>query len=87
MMSDEQMIDAAEEVWVTVSEAMKLTSYSRRTLYSLIWRIAKLPEDQREIRLRQRINFWELWLPDLYAYLGKEKRGPIAKRNQPIDKP
>jgi len=69
-----------EEIWVTVTEAAEKTGYNYHTMRKMIWKTASQPEDEREIKLRKRSYGWELWLPDLIAYLQKPGRGPQGKR-------
>jgi hypothetical protein len=72
-----------EEIWVTVTEAAEKTGYNHHTMRKMIWKIAGQPEDKREIQLRKRSYGWELWLPDLFEYIGeKPGRGPKGKRSE-----
>lgn len=70
-----------QEIWVDIFEAAELTGYNYESMRSVVKRIAKQPEDGREIRMRKRTSRWELWLPDVYAYLDKPGRGPKHKNS------
>jgi chromosome segregation and condensation protein ScpB len=70
----------AQETWINIREAAELTGYNREYIKKLMMRIAKRPENQREIKLRKRSFGYELWLPDLLAYIQKPSRGPQPKR-------
>jgi hypothetical protein len=70
----------AEEIWVTLSEAVDLTGYNLSHIRHLAHDQSKLPEEQREIKMRKRSFGWELWLPDLMAYRNKPGHGPQRKR-------
>jgi hypothetical protein len=72
-----------QEIWVNVTEAAEITGYFRDHLRKLATRIWKQPEDKREIRLRKRSSGYEIWLPDLLAYIEKPARGPQPKRKIP----
>jgi hypothetical protein len=72
---DHQM---AEEAWVTTTEAAQLTSYNRNYLIRLSQKISRQPEAERQIKIRRR-NGYELWLPDLVAYIEHFGHGPHAK--------
>jgi hypothetical protein len=65
-----------DEIWVSVTEAAHITGYNRHTMRKLAWRIAKKPENEREFKMRRRSYGWELWLPDLIAYIEKPGHGP-----------
>jgi predicted DNA-binding transcriptional regulator AlpA len=68
-----------EEIWVTTNEGMELTGYSR----DRVWQLAKtnweLPENERIIKTRRRSLGYELWLPDLIAYISDHGHGPYQK--------
>jgi hypothetical protein len=73
-----------DEIWVNVTEGARETGYNRDYVQKLITNISKKSEDEREIRLRWRTNYWELWLPDLVTYINsKSQRGPRRKRKTP----
>lgn len=67
---------AVDSSWVTVTEAAEKTGYNLHSMRKMIWKIAKQPEAEREIKLRERSYGWELWLPDLIKYIDKPGRGP-----------
>jgi chromosome segregation and condensation protein ScpB len=70
-----------EETWVSVTEGAEITNYQRDTLRKLVMRLAKQPEEEREIKIRKRSYGWEMWLPDLVAYSKKPRTKPLGKRN------
>jgi len=74
---DEQPTD---EIWVMTAEAAEITHYNVLYLQKLARDSSNLPEDQRLIKVRIRSSRYELWLPDLIAYLSKPRRGPHPKR-------
>ncbi len=66
-----------QEIWVTTNEAEELTGYNRRYLKQLANKNAKLPDDERLIKVRKRSGlFYELWLPDLLRYIEEIGYGP-----------
>jgi hypothetical protein len=69
----------AEEIWVNVTEGKDITGYSR----DYVWRLAKsnweMPEAERFIKTRRRSHGYEIWLPDLMAYISKQGYGPYHK--------
>ena len=70
----------AQEIWVNVTEAAEMTGYTRDYIKKLIMRIWKLPEDQRAVQVRKRSSGFDIWLPDLIAYLREFGHGPYGKR-------
>jgi hypothetical protein len=70
-----------DEIWVSVTEAAQKTGYNYHTMRKLAWSVAKKPDEEREFRMRRRSYGWELWLPDLIAYIGKPGHGPQGNRN------
>lgn len=82
----DELSNLIEEVWVLSREAAEIFGYSQDSMNKLLHRNARKPEDQREIRVRKRMNIWEMWLPDLYNYMGKSHRGPQPKRKKTLDK-
>jgi hypothetical protein len=71
-----------EETWVNLAEGAKATGYNREYIQKLVKKISRKPEEEREIRMRWREFYWEVWLPDLVRYINsKSERGPRAKRN------
>jgi hypothetical protein len=72
-----------DEIWVNVTEGAQATGYHRVYLKKLVTDMSKKPEEEREIRLRRRSSYWEIWLPDLAAYIDSNPmRGP-KKRHKP----
>lgn len=71
-----------DEIWVSITEAAEKTGYNPYTLRKLAWSVSKKPEDEREFKMRQRSYGWELWLPDLLAYIEKPGHGPQGSRKQ-----
>lgn len=72
----------AEEIWVNASEAAEIIGYHRRYVSTLAMQMLRTPEDEREIRAKQRSNGAELWLPDLIAYIRKVGRGPKKRHTK-----
>ena len=68
------------EIWVMTREGAELTGYSPEYMEQLARKNAKLPEDERLIKVRKRANRYELWLPDLLRYIEKDGRGPQDKK-------
>ena len=70
-------IPSDQQVWVTTNEAEELTGYNRQYLKQMAYKNAKLPEDERLIKVRMRSGrFYELWLPDLLRYIQEIGYGP-----------
>ena len=73
--------EMTDEIWVNITEGAQAVGYHREHLKKLVWLLYKKPEEEREIRLRRRSSYWEIWLPDLAAYIeNKPGRGPKKKR-------
>ena len=77
-------IDFAEN-WVNVTEAAKITGYSRDRVQRLASNNWNLPESEREIVVQRRSHGYMIWLPSLQEYMTKPLstpggRGPRAKR-------
>ena len=70
----------SKEIWVDIYEAAEMAGYNYHSMRRLVQKVANQPEAEREIRLRKRTSRWELWLPDMFAYLDKPGRGPQPKR-------
>jgi hypothetical protein len=68
-----------EEIWVSVTEGMQFTGYSRDHVQKLARDNWALPEDQRQIKTRKRLNGYEMWLPDLIEYIRSKGHGPHNK--------
>ena len=65
-----------QEIWVMTREGAELTGYSPEYMEQLARKNAKLPEDERLIKVRMRSNRHELWLPDLMRYIEETGYGP-----------
>jgi hypothetical protein len=65
-----------QEIWVMTTEGARITGYSGRYLGQLAKKNLRLPEDEREIKVRMRSNRHELWLPDLLRYIEEIGYGP-----------
>ena len=65
-----------QEIWVMTTEGAELTGYNRYYLEKLANKNSKLPEDEREIKVRKRLGRHELWLPDLLRYIEDIGYGP-----------
>ena len=65
-----------QQVWVTTNEAEQLTGYNHQYLKKLANKNSKLPEDERQIKVRKRLGRHELWLPDLLQYIEEIGYGP-----------
>ena len=60
-----------QEIWVMTKEGAELTGYNSRYLEQLASKNSRLPEDERDIKVRKRGGRHELWLPDLLRYIEK----------------
>ena len=69
------------EIWVNVTEAAQMIGYNREYLKKLILQLWKLPEDERPVQIRKRSSGFDLWFPDLLAYLREFGHGPYNKHN------
>jgi hypothetical protein len=69
-----------EETWVNIVEAAQATGYNRNYIQKLVKKMSQKLEEEREIRLRLRTSYWEVWLPDLIAYMNNKRHGPQRKR-------
>jgi hypothetical protein len=66
-----------QEIWVMTREAEELTGYSAEYVEKLANKNSKLPEDERQIKVRKRSGFfYEVWLPDLLRYIDEIGYGP-----------
>lgn len=72
----------AEEVWVNTGEGAEITGYNMDYLQQIARKMWRQPEDERAIKVRNRSRRYELWLPDLIAYVESIRHGPLAKRVQ-----
>ena len=76
------MLDAdnVEEIWVTVTEAAKLTGYSRHRVQRIAYNNWSLPEEEREIVMRRNSAGYLIYLPSLVEYALIPGNGPQPKR-------
>lgn len=74
----EQPIDP-EQTWVTTPEAAEITGYNVSHMKRLARQIWDQPEEERVIKIRSRSHRYELWLPDLLAYVKNIGHGPHSK--------
>lgn len=66
-----------QQIWVTTREGAEVTGYNSQYLEKLANKNSKLPEDERQIKVRKRSGlFYELWLPDLLHYISEIGYGP-----------
>ena len=65
-----------QEIWVMTTEGARITGYSGRYLGQIAKNNLRLPENERQIRVRMRSNRHELWLPDLLRYIEEIGYGP-----------
>jgi len=65
-----------QEIWVMTTEGGERTGYNSRYLEKLANKMSKLPEDERQIKIRKRGGRHELWLPDLLRYIDEIGYGP-----------
>ncbi len=70
----------AQQIWVNVAEAAEMTGYSRDRMTRIMAQIWKLSEEQHNIQIRKRTSGYDIWLPDLFAYLSEKGHGPHPKR-------
>ena len=80
-MADQELekIDSPE-IWVDLYEGAEITGYSVVGLRKVVRRMIELPEAEREVKVRKRTGRWELWLPNLLAYVNQPNRG--SRRNK-----
>ena len=69
----------ADQIWVNTREGAEKTGYNRQYVKLLAMKIWRQPESERPIQIRKRSNGFELWLPDLLAYMNSEGHGPYLK--------
>jgi hypothetical protein len=70
--------DLTEETWVNTAEAAEITGYNRQYLMKLAQRVWQQPEEDRLIKIRRRYGY-EMWLPDLTAYMKNVRLGRPPK--------
>ncbi len=71
---------SVDQTWVNVREGAEITRYSRSHLKAIMMKVWRMPEDERPIQVRKRSNGFDIWLPDLVAYLNEHGHGPQRKR-------
>jgi hypothetical protein len=76
-------IDNIEEIWVTITDAAKLTGYSRDRVQRIAYNNWSLPEEEREIVMRRNSSGYLIYLPSLVEYSLVPGNGPKRKRKQP----
>jgi len=68
-----------QQIWVTTREGAEATGYNKQYLEKLAKKNWQLPEDERDIKIRNRSRRYELWLPDLLTYIEEIGYGPYPK--------
>ena len=68
-----------QQIWVTTREGAEATGYNKQYLEKLAKKNWQLPEDERDIKIRNRSRRYELWLPDLLIYIEEIGYGPYPK--------
>jgi hypothetical protein len=64
------------DTWVYTTEASEITGYNPDYLTQLARKMWKKPEQEREIKVRNRSRRYEMWLPDLIKYMSEHGNGP-----------
>jgi hypothetical protein len=78
-MSDAER-EKVEEMWVTISEAAKLTGYSKDRLQRIAQSNWNRPEAEREVTLKKdSYGYYLVLLPSIIQYTLKARRGPRSK--------
>ena len=75
----------AEEIWVSTGEGAEITGYNMDYLRQIAYRMLQQPENERPIKIRSRARRYELWLPDLIAYIEQFGHGPYSKPTKKSD--
>jgi hypothetical protein len=73
---------AVEEIWVNTIEGAEITGYNADYLQQIARKMWRQPEHERAIKIRNRSRRYELWLPDLMAYIEAARHGPQPKRTK-----
>jgi hypothetical protein len=60
--------DTTQGIWVGLSDGAEIIGMSKDDLQRLAQTQLSLEETEREIRVRQRDERYEFWLPDLVRY-------------------
>jgi hypothetical protein len=69
-----------DEIWVNVTEGAELLGYHRMTVFKVAQANWKLPEEDREIKVKRHTSGYMIWLPDLIKYSEQTGRAPQPKR-------
>lgn len=72
--------ELVEEIWVNTGEGSDITGYNVDYLRQIAVKMWRQAEDERSIKVRNRAGRYELWLPDLIAYIEAARHGPLPKR-------
>jgi hypothetical protein len=67
------MEQKVEEIWVSTSEAAKMTGYNQNYLQKLARENWNLPEAERTLKILKRSHGYEIWLPDLIKHIENPK--------------
>jgi hypothetical protein len=70
----------SQEIWVNTNEAAEITGYNNDYIRKLCRDNWSLSENERVIRLRRRVERYEMWLPDLLKYKEEVGFGPYLKK-------
>jgi hypothetical protein len=65
------MEHTTDEIWVSTSEAARITGYNQTHLQKLARDSWKRPEQERTLKVLKRSHGYEIWLPDLIKYIEK----------------
>jgi hypothetical protein len=69
----------AKRIWVNTAEGAEITGYNRDHVQKLARDNWKLPERERLIKVRNKGNRYDIWLPDLMEYIRTHGYGPHLK--------
>ena len=69
----------AKRIWVNTAEGAEITGYHRDHVQKLARDNWNLPENQRLIKVRNKGNRYDIWLPDLMKYIHIHGYGPHLK--------
>ena len=70
-----------QEIWVMTAEGAEITGYSAEYLQQMARKNFLKPEEDRQIRVRKRSKFYELWLPDILKHIEERGYGPRNPSN------
>jgi hypothetical protein len=62
------------EIWVSTSEAARITGYNQTHLQKLARDNWKRSETERTLKILKRAHGYEIWLPDLIKYIENSRR-------------